>query len=536
MFVVSFVVAPSASAQSAAQAAAAEAASQAAYEAQMAREEQMALESMEQYGNEGGYDEYGGGSAYAPGREGPGTPSQMEFWHLFGPRFSDVRRTVFNLTQQQRSEPIASGPVLRNESHVAFRYGNLPLALELFHGHLARANEAAKPALQAIRFDPIRRQPTWLQRWGISIAIRGDTDVADPNPIKADAQANRGRGMDEFDGGFGSDEAAFEARGGVGGGDRGPRNFARERFADESFMRQRIEEERFAMSGGEGMDPDGMDQRGFDRRGGDRFSDTDFAAEPEMLDEDASSQLSSTLGLVAESIRSNWSTRLKRQQFGSGLTDVAETSSTQGSTVGDESVSPSSPSMWIPAMLFIGEGSSRETTSLAADAGVELLLHFDVNLKELREGVVQNISRVRLIDVATGKTIVTSGAMDNAEVDRLERTSRGTAQEHVDDQTEAFWKIIDSRVATRELPTISSDAARRRITQLLGDPRLPVLRQLAEVRYFAEAGLIDSEELEQAFAIAGGTKAMAILYGSDQQAFEAVRELAWESQSSDDQT
>ncbi|MCC9640861.1 hypothetical protein LOC71_01140 [Rhodopirellula sp. JC740] len=539
------------------QQAAAQAAEQAAMEAQMRgaggygeseypgmdnpddmyMEEEYGMGSGDPYGD-GGYGSGYGGPSSSGGR-GPAGPPPMAMFELFQPDWSPLGERVQQIfTSTRPSGPVALGPVLRNEAHVAYRYGNLPLALQLFHGYLARGSEHAEEQMDKVLFSKHFRKPLWHLRVGVSLGLHGDTETSDPSPISGSGTSNRmndGMGMDDMAMGMEAEMMGMAA--GMGAAMEAGMREGMAAMAGE--MQGGMEEMGMGMDdlyaedgmgmGGPGMGPPGMGGPGMGVPGmrGPRGGNLGMAAAPkaEMTDAELDSRMQRYLGLVAETVKSGLSKRIKDGKFGHALVDVAPESTTQGHTVNGDSVDAANNPMWIPSVQFVGEGNFRDTVKNAHYAGLDLLFHFDVGLKENRMGVVSNVSRLKVLDARSGKTLVSSGPMDNTEVERMARVGRGSPSAYVDEQLKSLWSVVDERLTLSSLPDLSPEVTRKRVAQVLGDSALTPLRKLAEIRYYGYRGWLTPDEVEQAFEITGGADAMKILHGSDTQAIEAIHEL-----------
>jgi hypothetical protein len=492
----------------------------------------------------GGMDDPYSGSGYGGGPSNSGrganlNPSPVVMLELFNPDWSPLTERVQQLLTSASApqRPVALGPVLRNEAHVAYRYGNLPLALQLFHGFIARGSDAAQQQMDQIKFSKHFRKPLWHLRIGTSLGIHGDSSTSDPSPITGSSGGNGRGGMGpggmEMDAGMmdmamgagmepGMMDPGMMGPGGPGMGapGMGPGMGGEMPMGDMGMY-----EEDMGMSGmgGPGMGP-GMGM-GMPGRGGRNRAAAMSVPKAEMTDKEVDARLQRFLGLVAETVKAGLSKRISEGKFGHALTDVEPESQTQGHTVNGDSVDSADKSMWIPSVLFVGEGNSRETIKTAHHLGLDLLFHFDVGLKENRVGAVSNISRVKVLDARTGKTLVSSAAMDNTEVERMTRVGRGSPSAYVDEQMKSLWAVVDERLTLSDLPALSPEVARKRVAQVLGDSTMTPLRKLAEIRYYAYRGWLTDEELEQAFEITGGVEAMKLLHGSDSQAIEAVHKM-----------
>ncbi|MBB3205609.1 hypothetical protein FHS27_001413 [Rhodopirellula rubra] len=465
-----------------------------------------------------GFDENGGGppvdkDALPPANLTTG-PTPMAVWQLVQPDWRPLRQEIDQLVAASKMPvpPRVEGPTLRNEAHVAFRYGHLPLAHELFFAHVALADEQALEDLKKLQFCAYFRRPVWALRWGVSIGLHGDTDVTSYSPIRIDGSSDgRGMGMDEFGGGM---EDFDDPR----GGGRRPGERPGQGPPDDMMMDEEMMMEEEMMMGYD-------DEFG---RSGERGTAKVEASipDPQVTDPAITERFDDLMGAVASTVAEGMRSRIEKGQFGHALTEVDPEAKDQGYMVGGESVPQAETRMWIPGVVYLGEGSIQEMSKAAVQANIELLLHFDVALKEVRGGTTQNLTRVKVLDCKNGKTVVLSGAMDSREVQRLQQTNRGTAESHLTEALEKFWSIIDSKIAVTPFPQLTPEVARRRVTGLLADSSLSPLRKLAEIRFLGVSGWLTEEEVEQAFDIAIGADGMTVLYGSPADAIEILRELA----------
>ena len=177
--------------------------------------------------------------------------------------------------------------------------------------------------------------------------------------------------------------------------------------------------------------------------------------------------------------------------------------------------------MWSPGIAYLGQvDSSDSAIAVAEDLQLDLILHFDISLKQIREGLVQNVSRCRLLQVAPptdsqGRKrhlLITSKGMDNLESQQMAAADRMSEREYINDQLNSLWNLIDRDIKVIDLPKLSSEVANRRISNLLASPKRS-MRTLAEVRYYQAMDLINASDVEQVFHIAGGEDGLILLYG-----------------------
>ncbi|EMI23011.1 signal peptide protein [Rhodopirellula maiorica SM1] len=404
--------------------------------------------------------------------------------------------------------------------------------MELFFGNLVIEPEKASEQLNSVKYSAMLKRPVWQIRWGTSLAVRGD-DTGDKGAITEGS-----------------------------GGKRPSSGFQDEEFGPSEFG-----------SGEFGMEAGGMG------RGNNATAN---------LDQTAEAELEEALGLVAEVIAEQFSVRFSRGDFGLALSSIApppsvvatpdnnegdsmeqemdeamerermeqermrmeqeqmdmemERSMASGSEFGSnraaemEAVAPLDDTpkidpglepfpMWKPGIVYLGSVSSAEATKKAKARDIDFILHFDVILKEGREGAIQNISRCRMIRVADGKTIGLSKASDSVEVQRP-----GTvARDYVNEQVANLFAIIDRQMVLADMPKLSPEIAKRRIASLFSGSKADRIKALAEIRLYQSQQLISDEDAEKAFHIVGGADGMRLLYGTQEDQIATVHEWVTEA-------
>ena len=185
--------------------------------------------------------------------------------------------------------------------------------------------------------------------------------------------------------------------------------------------------------------------------------------------------------------------------------------------------------MWVPGIVSVGEGPSTETLVKAKEAGIELLIHFDMVAKPSgRGGDVQNITRCRVFHVSTGKALVASKAIDTNEAQQLERSGRSTNTDYATEQMLTVWTIIDRDATAIAMPQLSPEVAKKRVGSIVTAPPKERLQTLAEIRMYEAAGLLQPADVALAFDLVGGDEAMELLYGPVETRREIVRTWATE--------
>tara|TARA_R110002049_G_scaffold2750_2_gene21662 strand:- start:518808 stop:520151 length:1344 start_codon:yes stop_codon:yes gene_type:complete len=382
-----------------------------------------------------------------------------------------VRKIDFSpLVIDPDAEPveIKSGPLLLGDAGKVLQDGDLPLAMELFFAHTVAEYEHAKEPLSAVRFSQQLRRPVWQIRWGVSMALRGG-ELEDANPIGQSSSRGSSRGRN-----------------------------------------------------GEAEEPS------------------------------PSEILEMAMGLVATTVAEEFETRFRSGTFGTALSLIgteppeepaANQPRPRSSRGGDEpepevvappSILESGPSaapIWVPGIVYLGEGASADRTEMARAMGIDFLLHFDVALKTGREDNVENTSRCRVIQVGDGRILGVSKGIDKDEAERYSRGGRGNEADYVKDQLTLILAIMDQKANVSEMPTLTKDIAKKRVGMLLSASRLPgasrpSLRTLAEIRLYQSLGLLDSSEVDSAFDYIGGADALFLLYGPLDQKLDRARQWA----------
>jgi hypothetical protein len=281
--------------------------------------------------------------------------------------------------------------------------------------------------------------------------------------------------------------------------------------------------------------------------------------ERKMLNDEAKELLTKNLGLVAVVIGEEFDKRFQRGDFGpvfATLTQAPEIdagvanapvvqlapSGSMSAALNDALLDAGEPvhGMWHPGIVFLGEGHSDEILSMAKQENLDLVLHFDVILKEGRNDDVQNISRCRLLQVSPpvdsrGRAkhqVVTSKGMDTNEAIQFASAGRMDEREYVTEQLSSLFAIIDRDVKVVDLPKLPAAVAQRRIATIISGPQARTLRTLAEIRLYQAKELISESEAEAAFDIVGGNDGLILLHGPQLERLEAARRWATEAAAS----
>ncbi|WP_149752959.1 hypothetical protein [Rubripirellula obstinata] len=423
---------------------------------------------------------------------------------------------------------VRSGPALEAEAKEVFAAGNQALACQLLYGHIAAEYEEASPALSKVKLSKLLKRPVWNLRWAISMAVRGGEDVEDPSPIAVGTSGGYSADDMEMDMGFRAPQQRNQGR-------RNPGRRDDDEFMDDS------------------MDDEFMDSTP-------KQVDDEV---PSMLSDDAAEQLDTHLGGVAAACAAEFDKRFAAGDFGSSLqAELADAEAAEAADAMDQQTNlnqrmtgrplteedtpvfsksvtellrnaPRALPMWRPGIVFLGVGPSSEIIQTAKAEQIDLLIHFDIVLKSQgrqNQTFVQNVSRARLIHVAEGKSLIVSKAMDSSEVQQLQSSGRlSDTGRYIDDQMSALWRTVDREIKLSEMPKLSPESARRRIGSLLESGGGRNLRTLAEIRLYQSRGLIEMDEVNNAYDIIGGPDALTMMHGPREERLETARNWAIES-------
>ncbi len=489
------------------------------------------MEDMEDYDGYGDmqdqYDIYGTGAG--GGVRGRGRSSDEMLFYGISNSGSTLNIDLSSLFAPQLEDAIQAGPVLKRESDLAFAAGNYPLALELAFGHMAAEYPNSVVDLKTVKYSSTLRRPVWNARFGVSMTVRGTGALREAQPIRETTSGrqlaqNRGQGRSARGGYEGFDEEMMDMEEDM--------EMQMEEMRDEEMMME------MDMSDFGGSDPRS-------RRSSGRPQSTGPVRK--MLDDAAKEELDSYLGLVAEVIGEAFKKRFQSGDFGPALITVnmeeaeegdvlagrqgAATPPPSGVTLNDEledvfAAIPDPLPMWLPGIVYLGQGASDEIIPVAQSADLDFVLHFDVVLKQGRNEMVQNISRCRLIQVSNGKLLGVSKGMDSWEAAQLASSGRSGERAYVEEKLANLLMIIDRSAKTAELPALSSKVARQRVASLLGGKKSRSLRTLAEIRLYHAQELIGDADVEIAFDIVGGPEALTMLHGTPAQRVAMVRKWA----------
>ncbi len=488
----------------------------------MMEEDMMGMDEMEMEMSMRG----GGGRRSAGSDE---IPQQKAFEEVLQTFFTSTDLSPLAASPDTFGDKIKAGPELERDAQLAYQSGNYLAAMQLHFAHMTTEYEQAHVALKTVKYSKLLKRPVWQIRWGVSYTIHGDDGAADPSPIIA---------------------GKTQPMSGGGGRGRGRQDGMDEMGMDEMDMEQDMSmEQDMQMEEEMGMDEMDMEMEmemgmgGRSGRSAKAVTAAPVVVTRTMLSESAKSQMEKYLGLVAEVVQEEFSKRYRQGDFGPALCRVgvvdaeaaadpgrrggaggggggggagAMSSTSSPRTAVDDLLSqtPEVSPLWIPGMMFLGAGHAKDMVQTAKLEQIDLLLHFEISIKTNRNQETQNISRCRLLNLASNKPMAVSKAMDSSEVAQLVRSGRTNERTYVEEQLANLFLIIDNHVKATNMPSLTAEVARKRVGSLLSAGPKNRLQALSEVRLYQALELLTAEEVETAFEILGGQEGVGILYGS----------------------
>ncbi len=242
---------------------------------------------------------------------------------------------------------------------------------------------------------------------------------------------------------------------------------------------------------------------------------------------DAERLLDGHLGIVNQIFRTELEKRFRDGSFGSVLPELAQRGDTLISQAllhpaGTPVPAEGSLSIWQPGFSFVGTENVDAMLRKAREQDLDLLIHFDVVVRPARLDQ-QYDARCRIIDVASGNNLVTTGSINRQEVLSNART-RDNATVLVQ-MLRPAWQNFDERAKLVPLPALKPEQALARVSSLLGQPRPGTLANLAEITYYHQRKLISQEQYEAAMHIAAGEDGLRLTHAPPEQRREVVRRL-----------
>lgn len=167
-------------------------------------------------------------------------------------------------------------------------------------------------------------------------------------------------------------------------------------------------------------------------------------------------------------------------------------------------------------------GNDRLSTLLdgARYRGLDLLIHFDVELTVTRQNITANTTVVRVHDVRTGKKLFESPPINNI---REMRAEANVADESVLAKARVkFQEFLTASVSLKSDYEPTPDEVRARVTQVTEKIERPDWVAALEVREYFRRGLISRVEFEQAYYALLKVDAQSFAAADPEARFEAL--------------
>jgi len=497
--------------------------------------------SADMYGAEMAGAEMAGGEMYSGsdpgGYGGPGgRPSQPGMQGLM----MSAGGSYLSSIAEFLNRPLSPGavkfqPTLAEEAALAFHYGDQRKALALFHAHVIAERESASEGLEAIRYNPLARRPAWAIRIGVSLHPRVPDALADdPQPIRegdvATTPANnrggapgrgRGRGGQMAGGSAGMEMnepgmAGMAGASGVGMAGMGALGMPGGGMAG-------MEGE--GMMGADGMM---MGSEGMMGAAGGQPAKAAPMVNPAIAAAAAADKaLESHLGMITDLVKSQVTSRFNAGKFGTVLPRLAAKGTALAENAAKNGMALPAPAngpilMWVPGVDFVGTGDVNSMIEKCRENDVDILLHFDVIVKETR-AEPQYDARCRLINCASGENISVSKAINKRDVLLAARKRSNAAV--IAELMQPVFDGLDTKVIAMPMPPLQPQHAVSRVDTLLAKPDVARPDNLAEVAMFHHKRLIDDDQFEQVMFFAAGENGLRLLYASPDDRAELGKSL-----------
>ncbi|MEM6780158.1 MAG: hypothetical protein AAF670_21075 [Planctomycetota bacterium] len=484
-------------------------------EAERLAEQEAMREQMGDPRDAPGFSENGFGGA--PPRSGFGGggralgPSALYFGPLMGV-FKGM--DIGSLAMTTPNEEVQAGPKLARQARDLYQIGRPLAAKELMFGHMAAEYEDSTSVINSAKYSKALRRPVWTISFGLSIAVRGD-QVKDFNAIKEGRRAS----------------FASNGRG-------GPEDFGRQDFGQQFDGPP------------DGFNPDaemqaamaaefGGGRPGFGGAAANTAAPLNPGATGTMIDESAKPFVQERLGLVETVFSEEFDKRFSGGNFGTLFSDIEPP---EGEKVGGRQTEPepvtitgplgdlvsemeSDPTpMYQPGLIYLGEMESDESLEIAKSRGLDFIFHIDLSVKENRVTGIDNNSRIRLLHVGSGKSLINTKPLRNR--DTLAGRGAADTRVYVTDQMSGMWDWIDRELKLVNLPELSTEVAERRIGQLIASSTDESLRTLAEIRLYESTGAFDAEKSANLMAIAAGNMGLTVVHGPMEEKLNIVHQMA----------
>ena len=173
-----------------------------------------------------------------------------------------------------------------------------------------------------------------------------------------------------------------------------------------------------------------------------------------------------------------------------------------------------------PGLIGLGVGSKEELMRRAAENGVDCLLVIQINGMKRKETIYSN-TKVRWVDMNTGKDLVKTSSMSN--IDVMKKLSSG--KDIVASKLDSFFSddLVDALTASK-MPNINEDAVIRRVEGIVDAAEYP-MRDAVEVLWFHREGLLPETDAIRALDSLLDGIGSAIITGSSKKRMDVISRL-----------
>ena len=183
-----------------------------------------------------------------------------------------------------------------------------------------------------------------------------------------------------------------------------------------------------------------------------------------------------------------------------------------------------------PGISLLGKGSAKELLEDAEDQGIDMLVIFDVKVKENpKTGYVINEARLVVYNVAEKDDFVRTKTLNNI------TTQKHRADDKKDDDPvevifEKFFKDLDEdqekRIALEDLPPFKPEHVMSRVKKIVDSQQMPKLAALAEIKFFHHRGLITDAAMTESFQkLLGELEGAKLAEGNEKERLAVVENL-----------
>lgn len=167
-------------------------------------------------------------------------------------------------------------------------------------------------------------------------------------------------------------------------------------------------------------------------------------------------------------------------------------------------------------------GTHKELLYIARHEGIDVLVIYDMNVKQPRNGPILNITELKLIDVARGKELYATPQLNNVKTKwaRQNRTEKDPIEKEFDD----LFAFVDEQLKLGPLPSgLNEENAKARIEALAASEPTNPLAAMAEMRLYQASGLVGDATLYAGYKVLiGDGPAKKLIIGKADQRVGAI--------------